>query len=966
MSQTAARAGRRRAGVAGLATAVVLAGMAGVGASPASANQLVSESFSHGSTTPGMWYAPSPLGTHTPCLTAAATQPPDGSLTWCNAVRDGTGKPDPDGSGVFQITDNSLNDAGALILNQAYSTKAGLKVKFDMYQYNTTTTRGADGISFFLIDGATTNPTVGKSGGWLGYRDLPGAFVGVGFDEYGNFSYNKFWPTGDKGPAAAKPNSVVVRGSQAANYQYLQGVPSPAPLAVDSAKTRSTARRSVTVSISTTNVMSVGIDFNDGKGVRTVIDHVDLDDLPGQGKLPSTIKLGFAASTGSATNYHEISGFSLATLDPDLNVNVTNSGDFKTGGTGSYTINVANNTQAGPTVGRVTETFTVPDGLTPTAASGTGWSCSTSGQVVTCIRPGNGPDALQPGQSYPPIKVDVGISPTAPASVTAQAKVDTMNESNPVDNVSAPDTATVTSSTPDLTPNYSASGPTVTGTVTNKGTGPSDQPATLTFTVPQGATVDKVDPGTGWTCAAPAGGKIVCTHPDPIAAGDTTTPVKVTFGTPDGTALTGTSTATSTTPDDSNTGNDTSPPITVNIPAKGPDLSPTLAANGPTVTGTVSNAKGAGPTTTDVPLEIPIPAGTTVSSIDPGPGWTCTQSATSVKCTRPGTGTNALNGGDTTPPVKVTFGTPDGSAFTGTTTGTSTVPGDTNPGNNTTPPATITIPAIPPNVAVKVDGTGNYVPGGVGQVTATVTNNPKAGPTSGPVTITVPAPNGLTLTSAKGDGWTCQVTDTAATCTRSDPLKAGQAYPPVVIGTLGKPDLTAPVTVTATADAKGDSDTSDNTGSVTLPKNGLQVGMTITPSPYEPGNQLDYTITVTNTGSTDAKGVRLQGDVSKVWGGVPWTCEASDGSACPSDTGAGAIDTTFDVAAGGTVTFKASCELPAGVTQVLTGSATITPAAGSTDPNCAKSCSVTVSDTSANAARRPGRAQRHLEGRIHE
>src|SRR5207248_10450754 len=40
----------------------------------------------------------------------------------------------------------------------------------------------------------------------------------------------------------------------------------------------------------------------------------------------------------------------------------------------------------GSTSGTVTVADTVPAGLTPTAATGSGWSCGISGQVATCTR----------------------------------------------------------------------------------------------------------------------------------------------------------------------------------------------------------------------------------------------------------------------------------------------------------------------------------------------------------------------------------------------------------------------------------------------------------------------------------------------------------------------------------------------------------------------------------------------------
>ena len=86
---------------------------------------------------------------------------------------------------------------------------------------------------------------------------------------------------------------------------------------------------------------------------------------------------------------------------------VTPAGQFPAPGVGTYLLNISNAATAGPTYGTVTETFPVPAGQTPISASGVGWSCSQSGQLVTCTTP----STLEPGQSYQPIAVTVQNTP---------------------------------------------------------------------------------------------------------------------------------------------------------------------------------------------------------------------------------------------------------------------------------------------------------------------------------------------------------------------------------------------------------------------------------------------------------------------------------------------------------------------------------------------------------------------------
>ncbi|MFI1718017.1 hypothetical protein [Streptomyces litmocidini] len=122
-----------------------------------------------------------------------------------------------------------------------------------------------------------------------------------------------------------------------------------------------------------------------------------------------------------------------------LSINKTHSGDFTQGGTGTYTIDVSNAANAGPTSGTVTVTDTLPAGVTPTAASGTGWNCSVSGQTVTCTRT----DALAAGSSYPTITVTANVTTSAPCAFSNTATVSGGGSASASDN----DPTTVTGGT---------------------------------------------------------------------------------------------------------------------------------------------------------------------------------------------------------------------------------------------------------------------------------------------------------------------------------------------------------------------------------------------------------------------------------------------------------------------------------------------------------------------------------------
>ncbi len=119
---------------------------------------------------------------------------------------------------------------------------------------------------------------------------------------------------------------------------------------------------------------------------------------------------------------------------PDLTITKIHNGSFKPGDIGdTYSITVSN-VGAAATAGTVTVTDTLPAGLTATAISGTGWTCTLG--TLTCTRT----DALAAGASYPVITLTVNISQSVAASVTNVARVAGGSEANPA-NDTASDTA---------------------------------------------------------------------------------------------------------------------------------------------------------------------------------------------------------------------------------------------------------------------------------------------------------------------------------------------------------------------------------------------------------------------------------------------------------------------------------------------------------------------------------------------
>src|SRR5689334_8157722 len=211
-------------------------------------------------------------------------------------------------------------------------------------------------------------------------------------------------------------------------------------------------------------------------------------------------------------------------LTPDLTISKSHTGNFSVGQTGAaYTITVTN-AGHGPTSGTVTVVDSLPSGLTATAISGTGWTCTLG--TLTCTRA----DALAATNSYPAITLTVNVAANAPSLVTNSAIVSGGGEAN-VANDTANDPTTVLA--PDLVVFKSHFGPingnffqgetggTYTITVANVGTLATTGTVTVVDTLPATGLNATAISGTGWTCTLAT---LTCTRSDALAGSFTSYP----------------------------------------------------------------------------------------------------------------------------------------------------------------------------------------------------------------------------------------------------------------------------------------------------------------------------------------------------------------------------------------------------------------------------------------------------------
>ncbi|MFC0600819.1 hypothetical protein ACFFHI_20910, partial [Streptomyces palmae] len=265
--------------------------------------------------------------------------------------------------GYLRLTDAAHYQSAAVMYNHAIPSQGGLNVSFDQWQYGSTTPANpADGISFFLVDGAAELTHPGAYGGSLGYAQirqgdnpdsplLPGVdfgYVGVGLDVYGNFfgdgeSRGNGCPPDQRSPATIAfpppgPNMVTVRGpgngvvgycfqtATTSNFSTtgpwpstlpgtLQGPTTDLPPGVtpqEAEQLLEPSRRRVTVRITPAPnpMITVTVDFNDGTGPHQVLS------TPAPQPVPATYKFGFASSTGGATDVHLIRNVVVTSDEP--------------------------------------------------------------------------------------------------------------------------------------------------------------------------------------------------------------------------------------------------------------------------------------------------------------------------------------------------------------------------------------------------------------------------------------------------------------------------------------------------------------------------------------------------------------------------------------------------------------------------------------------------------------------------
>ena len=435
--------------------ALVMTGMTSSFASTAPAQTtFVNGVFSGISAGSGYALPSASSGTNGACLTASSNT----TVTATNTVPGCGGTLDLAGNGVLRLTSAQTEQTGGVGATQSIPIAQGLDASFDSYQYNGTDNwsgNTGDGIGFYLAATDPYNPTVptqiGQLGGSLGYSNMQStggtglshAYLGLGLDRYGNFVTPGYEGNDCSGNTHQRsPNSVTVRGPGNGSTGYCliattAGTQFTGNLSATGVANRSQARvpveivinptsstlaaqqhRSVTVrggtfaviftpiggpqQVLTGTLPKLSMTNNDANIPASWID-------PATG-YPDKLTYGWVASTGTATDIHEVSSLQANTAAGPVPVLSTMSGGniaVTSSGSGTYTLAPTVTSGGGSESQLVRTTTTFPADTQPTIASapGTGWSCTISGQVETCDYAASVSNPLPPGTDLPPLSL---------------------------------------------------------------------------------------------------------------------------------------------------------------------------------------------------------------------------------------------------------------------------------------------------------------------------------------------------------------------------------------------------------------------------------------------------------------------------------------------------------------------------------------------------------------------------------
>lgn len=243
-----------------------------------------------------------------------------GTSDWAVTSRRGTFGVPKIVTNRLRLTDDSTEVATAVTFQRLFPAANNLiTVSFDYNGYSNKSTRGADGIALILSDSAIT-PQPGAYGGSLGYAQktgisgFDGGWLGIGLDEFGNYSAAA---EGRVGGPAVRADAVAIRGSTASSYAYLTGTNTLSP-EVDASNATTNAspghRYRITIDSRTSGKTLVTVERDTtgtGNSFSTLISSYDVRASGVQGSVPQNFWVSFTGSTGSYANNHDLDNLQI-------------------------------------------------------------------------------------------------------------------------------------------------------------------------------------------------------------------------------------------------------------------------------------------------------------------------------------------------------------------------------------------------------------------------------------------------------------------------------------------------------------------------------------------------------------------------------------------------------------------------------------------------------------------------------
>ncbi len=293
-------------------------------------------------------------------------------------------------SGRLRMTEASGNQATSATYQRLFPAANNLvEVVFRYYAWSPNLfNTGGDGLAVILSD-ATVTPQPGSFGGALGYAQrnngtpgFAGGWLGVGLDEYGNFSNGN---EGKVGGPGFRAQAIAIRGGVGSSYGYLAGTAANLNPKIDVSGTSSAQpghlyRLRIDSRVAGRSMVS--LDRDSGSGFSNLVAPFNAMATAGQEQVPADFLLSLTGSTGGANNNHELDDLQICALRSNPvgvqidHFQLDHSGQALTCNPETVTVKACANAAC---TTLITDPVTATLSLTPTSASN-GW---IGGNTVT-------------------------------------------------------------------------------------------------------------------------------------------------------------------------------------------------------------------------------------------------------------------------------------------------------------------------------------------------------------------------------------------------------------------------------------------------------------------------------------------------------------------------------------------------------------------------------------------------------